>query len=102
MTTQPNNPSPKVIEKLNSIHDKPDCRVEWAGQTYLEFPIGPFGKSVEDDKVRDDIYRGVDPGPYRILAVAKQDTRGHYSNVEYCLTMMHKKIGDAAYLPCDD
>lgn len=101
MTTEP-NPSPDVINQLNSIPEKPDCRVGRAGQNYLKFPIGPFGESVKDDKFRDDLYRGGDPGPHRILAVAKKDAKNHYINVEYCLTMMHKQIGDAAYVPCNE
>lgn len=93
-TTEP-NPSPEVIEKLNNI---PRCQIGQRGKRYLELPIGRFGKSVDDD-----LYRRGDPGPHRILTIADYHQHSdRYSNVEYCLTMIHIAIGSPEYVPCSE
>lgn len=90
MTNQP-NPSPKVIDKLNNISN---CQIGWAGKSYLEFPMGPVG-----NPATDEIYTGGEPGAHRILAIADLHA-GRYSNVEYCLIMMHESLDAPGFVPC--
>ena len=90
MTTQP-NPSPKVIQKR---HTNSDCQHGGAGKSYRECPMGPIA-----NPATEEIYTGGQPGPHRILAIADYHA-GRYSNVEYCLIMMHESFDDPAFVPC--
>lgn len=73
MTTKANNPSPKVIERLEQT---PGCTLGQRGKQYAEFPI------------MAGLYTGGDPDAHRIVAIG--DIRqGQFINAQYCLTMYH-------------